>query len=399
VRLHDLSVEAERQLLADLMFRPERLSVAVSALTPADFLAGPHRRIWGAMVALYGDGHSPTHAVVGDYLRHTGGDPAVVAGLLDCGTGAVNKHLSDVLRYSRLRSLLAAASEAEQACKNLVDPDTVADELAAALVATHRVVGGGVDGLASFDDVVDTPAAEQAPWVIEGLLREGWRTVLVAAEGSGKMTWLRQIALCASQGVHPLTWRPIPAVRTLVVDLENPIDAVQDGAGRVVKQLRKESGEDYERHAAWLLHEPGGMDLRRRGDKARFEAALDSVRPRLVVVGPLYKAFHRGKGETDEEAAASVAEVFDDLRTRFKFALLLEHHAPKGGAGYRDMVPFGSSLWMRWPEFGLTLEATDVKEQFRVGRFRRDRVVADWPTQLEWAQRFPFAARFDHSAF
>lgn len=399
MRLHDLSVAAERQFLADVMFRPERVSDAIATLTPSDFLSSPHRRIWAAIVELHGQGHTPTHAVVGDYLRHNGGDPAWVASLLDAGTGAIRKHQSDVLRYSRLRSILTAAQEAQEAATDLVDPDEVAEQLLAALVSARRVDGSDVHGLMSFDDLVDMPEADQAPWVIEGLLREGWRVVVVAAEGSGKMTWLRQIALCASQGVHPLTWRSIPAVRTLVVDLENPVDSVQEGAGRVVHQLRKESGDGYQRYESWLLHEPGGMDLRKRADRARLEATLDMVRPSLVVIGPLYKAFRRGKGETDEEAASAVAEVLDDLRTRFRFALLLEHHAPKGGGGFRDLVPFGSSLWMRWPEFGLTLEPTDTKQRFRVGRFRRDRVTADWPTEIEWAQRYPFAARFDHAAF
>ena len=212
MKLHDLSVEAERQFLADAMFRPERLSDALGALTPADFLTGPHRRIWAAIVELHAQGHSPTHAVVGDHLRHTGGDPKFVADLLDCGTGAIRKHQADVLRYSRLRSIHQAASEAADAAVALADPDEVADLLSTALVATRRIDGDAVDGLIAFDDLVDTPAAEQAPWIIDGLLREGWRVVLVAAEGSGKMTWLRQIALCAAQGVHPLTWKPIPAV-------------------------------------------------------------------------------------------------------------------------------------------------------------------------------------------
>ena len=100
MKLHDLSAESERQFLADAMFRPERIADAIGVLTPADFLTGPHRRIWAAIVELHGQGHPPTHAVVGDHLRHTGGDPKWVADLLDCGTGAIRKHQADVLRYS-----------------------------------------------------------------------------------------------------------------------------------------------------------------------------------------------------------------------------------------------------------------------------------------------------------
>jgi replicative DNA helicase len=243
--------------------------------------------------------------------------------------------------------------------------------------------------------LVDRPVSDHAPWVIDGLLREGWRVVLVASEGSGKMTWLRQIALCAANGVHPLTWKACEPVETLVVDLENPLDVVYEGAQRIVGQVRKEQGDDYRKHGAWLFHQPGGVDLRSRADRARLEVALCEVRPKVVVVGPLYKAFRRGKGESDEEAASAVAAVFDDLRSRFGFALLIEHHAPKGAMSGRDLVPFGSSLWMRWPEFGLTLEPTGNPREFTVGRFRKDRVAGAWPRSISWAQRFPFSSTFD----
>jgi hypothetical protein len=348
-------------------------------------------------VALHADGHTPTLTVVADWLLHNGGDPTTCHPLMDTGTGAIAKHLADVIRYSRLRRLAEVTAEATDAAVNLADPDDIIAELATAIAVTRRT-GDLPDCLYSFDDLIDRPSAEQAPWVIEGLLREGWRVVLVAAEGSGKMTWLRQIALCAANGVHPMTWQDIPPVDTLVVDLENPLDVVHDGAARIIGQVRKEQGDEYRKHGAWLFHEPGGMDLRNRADRAKLEVTLAEVRPKLVVVGPLYKAFRRGKGESDEDAAGAVAAVLDDLRTRFGFALLVEHHAPKGsGIAGRDLVPFGSSLWLRWPEFGLTLEATDSTKRFKVGRFRRDRVEAVWPREIEWAQRFPFNATFDRS--
>lgn len=73
------------------------------------------------------------------------------------------------------------------------------------------------------------------------------------------------------------------------------------------------------------------------------------------------------------------------------------------------MTPFGSSLRLRWPEFGLTLEPKgnfapgDEVYSVEVGRFRAgDREVADWPQELDrnpkntipWTPRWPQGGRW-----
>ena len=67
------------------------------------------------------------------------------------------------------------------------------------------------------------------------------------------------------------------------------------------------------------------------------------------------------------------------------------------------MNPFGSSVLLRWPEFGITLEPDGnplPNEQFmtmNVGRFRRDREPADWPDQISrgaMGQRTAWNPRF-----
>ena len=109
-----------------------------------------------------------------------------------------------------------------------------------------------------------------------------------------------------------------------------------------------------------------------------------------MFAGPLYKLYRRHGREDMEQAALDFTEKLDDLRVRYNFALILEHHAPKSnGGGFRELNPFGSSLWLRWPEFGITLEPkgnyspTDDKFSVEIGRFRRDREVADWPDELD----------------
>ena len=90
----------------------------------------------------------------------------------------------------------------------------------------------------------------------------------------------------------------------------------------------------------------------------------------------------RRPGESYEDAAEGVQQVLDDLRTRFGFALVLEHHAPKGEGSSREMAPFGSQRWLAWPELGLGLRS-EKDGSLRVERFRGDRMASSWPDKLE----------------
>ena len=55
--------------------------------------------------------------------------------------------------------------------------------------------------------------------------------------------------------------------------------------------------------------------------------------------------------------------MLDDLRTRFGFALVLEHHAPKPRGGRRDLLPFGSQRWLARPELGIRLKSSRGTEE------------------------------------
>jgi hypothetical protein len=91
-----------------------------------------------------------------------------------------------------------------------------------------------------------------------------------------------------------------------------------------------------------------------------------------------------------EDEAEEVQHILDDLRVRYDFALVIEHHAPKGNHDNRDLVPFGSQRWMAWPELGITLRKMDdstadmpaTDRWLEVGRYREDRYACPWPTQL-----------------
>jgi replicative DNA helicase len=221
--------------------------------------------------------------------------------------------------------------------------------------------------------------------------------MIVAAEGAGKSVATRQLAICAAQGVHPFRFSTMPPVRTLIVDLENPDDAIAQTCKPITARA-KLAAQDYEPGRAWLWRQPGGVDLRTRVGRGRLEAVVAATQPDLVCLGPVYKAYRSSAKESDELAAGEVQGVLDDLRTRYRFAVVLEHHAPKAQGGYRDLLPYGSSLWLRWPELGVkfTQDQND-KRSVKVGRFRQDRVEASWPDRLDRGGLWPWTG-FWHNA-
>jgi len=210
----------------------------------------------------------------------------------------------------------------------------------------------------------------------------------------------RQMAIAAAQGIHPLNYTPITPCRTLIVDLENPEDSVMSVCMPIrEKALRKSA--DYDADRAWLWHRPSGINLRERSDRIALESIIEHVKPDLVCMGPLYKAYEVSARENDELAAREVMSVFDKLRARYGFGLLLEHHAPKeSGGSKRKMMPYGSSLWLRWPEIGISLNPLGLGlETLEVGRWRGDRLENAWPTKLHRSQDWPFAGEWETGTY
>ena len=113
-------------------------------------------------------------------------------------------------------------------------------------------------------------------------------------------------------------------------------------------------------------------------------------------MGPLYKAYIDPGGRTSDAIAVEIARYLDSLRVTYKCAMWFEHHAPLGTTmATRDLRPFGSSVWSRWPEFGISMSPvpTGAPFTYEVRHFRGARDQRKWPTLLRRAdksERFAF---------
>lgn len=226
-------------------------------------------------------------------------------------------------------------------------------------------------------------------WVIEGLLEREDRLIWTGREGLGKSMAIRQLAICAAAGVHPFTDKFIKKQKVLFIDCENSLRKSRrrfrglENTARYYKQCPIPEG------GLRLIHRPEGTNLT---DEEEIEWLLERVtahRPDLLIIGPLYKLHTVDVNE--ETAARVIVGVLDQVRTKGNgCALVVEAHAPHGATTLR---PAGSSLFLRWPDFGFGIQSSlsgpggaPSRKVVDVVGWRGPREERDWPTRLQWGR-------------
>lgn len=285
-------------------------------------------------------------------------------------------------RLDRARGQLAEGAELDQVLADI-------DRVRARTSRPHQTF--------TLDQFVDRelPPTE---WVIPGLFAKGERLIITGAEGLGKSTLIRMLAVCAAVGYDPFQVHDIPAQKVLVVDVENPERIMIEEFRKLRDALAEKNrfaGDNLHLHRA-----PEGLNLMKPRDRLTLHTLCREHQPDLLVIGPIYKLYLGGSNQREEDMARGVADTIDQLREDFGTAVILEHHSGHGTSGQRRSVrPVGSSLWLRWPEFGFGLEEPEGdagrKQSFRkryveVTPWRGHRADRPWPEALESGDSLPW---------
>ena len=371
-----------------MILDPYKLLDSMTTLSPEDFYRPLYGQIFAVIRELTSKGDYIDYVTVQNELRSRGAE--VELGILSSlqlntpGTHGAPRWAQIILEKSDARRTLHVLSDATNDIYDGFDPYETSAKIGKelALLGTPADRESEATTLAYLESLGDTAS----PIVIPGILRQDWRTIVVGAEGASKSTIIRSIAITASQGHHPFWFsNKMPPVRVLLVDLENPVEAITETGSQLMKYVRQRDPEIYDEERLKIWRRPGGINLRIQRDRADLQREIITHQPDLVAIGPLYKMYSRNSSETYEESAEDVMNILDDLRTKYNFALLMEHHAPKPSGGQkRDMSPFGSSLWLRWPEIGISLYANKTDPRIiNVRRFRGDRLSGiSWPDEI-----------------
>lgn len=396
--------EAEEAMVGWMMLHPADVDRALEIIRPSDCYVPKWQVAVTAIERLHSDGRpwDTSSLAVECKTIDAGAAPAdsdLVSALANA-TFAWRRAAERIVSLRVRRSLyLVGARAQEQALDLSLDPATAIEHTTDELAAIDAIADEVPDSLLLSDALADEEG-ETAPWVVPGLLRQGWRAVVVGFEGHGKTVLLQLVGWCASQGLHPFLRTAVPPVVVLHVDLENPRDRIADGY-RSLRNLCRSQSSDFDagRHFTW--HRPDGIDLRSRRDRSQMENILRRVQPDLVCIGPLRKSFRPERQENDERAALGAQAVYDDLRHRYGFALLIEHHAPHadGASARRRPRPMGSSTWLGWSEFGFGMAPMIFEGKVQAGRYelerwRGDRVAAQWPTEIHRSSPWPWDGKW-----
>ena len=216
-------------------------------------------------------------------------------------------------------------------------------------------------------------------FILPGILERAERAIVTAAEGAGKTTLLRQMSVTSAAGIDPFNFEPMDPVRVMFLDCENS----DRHSKRQFRPLVAKAGSRLAPGNLIPIIRPAGLDLLHKEDQKWLTERVKVNRPELLVLGPSYKL---ATGDpTDEQTARTVTAVIDDLRANYEVAIILESHSPHGTGGNRPGRPYGASLWLRWPEFGLELTRTGQLKHWRGARDERS-----WPAALKRGGEWPW---------
>lgn len=389
---HLFDVTAEQDLIGAILLH-HNAEVPVVDLDPDDFHSPKTRAAFQAIGDLFLKDGEITQISVADRALHY--DPEFKRHVLmdwmatEVYVGSMARMTERVLQLSRRRrayQILAAGMTdlADESSDALVVSTDLSDRLLAVS-----------DGAGLLNEINMAPAYEIAerseedmPWLIPGIMYRQDATMIVAGEGAGKSYLGRMVCLAAEAGLQPFTrsTEGISPIRTLSVDLENKRRAVSESVKAISAAIRFQQPAFIARGPIW--EEPSGIDLLTARDRRRFVMALKETKPDLVFLGPMYKTYRLPRDMKEDAAIAEITAFLDDCRRRFDIGLWMENHAPHGSHGQRSLRPIGTSLWLRWPEYGKGFKQDpDNPKALLVESWRGDRTKVYWPKRLIRSQQ------------
>jgi replicative DNA helicase len=375
---HDL--DTEQAYLAALMLTPPRDQRHThQLLAPGDFYRPAHTTIHTAAGNLLDTGKAVDLLTLTAELQRTGDlariGPVYLGQLgtaLRGGVASSAPTYADRIRALALRrAMIETASRiAARGYDPAIEPADAAEE-AVALARAVRDAGRAADDQPVLDMWDFLAIEETHDWIVPGLLERMDRMILTGGEGGGKSVLMRQLAVCLAAGLHPFHHDPNPIgpARVLVLDCENS-EAQSRRAYRPLMNTAAAAHMPVKRGQLAIDCRPEGVDLTRADGRAWLMRRVESVMPDVLVIGPIYQ-LHTGD-PASEEHARKVTVALTEARTTARCALLMEAHAPHAtGYGPRALRPAGSSLWMRWPEFGYGIRPVEDERSADEDRARR----------------------------
>lgn len=297
---------------------------------------------------------------------------------------------------------VVAIAEAMNGCKDVTDHFNAGGTIDTLLITVPAIE----EGRESFGmDILDAIEREirESSFVIPRVLATGDRWLLTGFEGHGKSTFCRQLAVQVAAGIHPWTGEDMEPQKVMVVDSENHPDQVLE-SWRELIGLAARLGRPVQRGMLILQEEwDNTINLNEESGRRWLLERTRAHEPKLIVVGPLYNLSSQDLSE--HKVVHEMKTAINEARAICGSAVIMEHHAPHRGNGDKERAvrPYGSSTFLKWPDFGYGLKPEDDEGYYELQKTRfprvRKRHFPGWmrwgkPNTLEW----PWMALTDHEA-
>ena len=197
---------------------------------------------------------------------------------------------------------------------------------------------------------------EPSSFVIPNVLARGDRFLLTGLEGQGKSLFCKQVSVQVAAGIHPWTGLDMPPQKVLVIDAENHPDQSTEQWSHLVGLAARHGHAIDSGMLSVIECWDDEIDLTGEAGRAWLMERVHAFRPDLLVIGPLYNMSE--KDLTEHAVVGKLKSTINEARALYGSAVLMEHHSPHKAPGdtSRSVRPYGSSTFLKWPDFGFGLK-------------------------------------------
>ena len=326
-----------------------------SKITVEDFSPGEMQELAATMERGWAENALNPAWIKDEAIRLGRPSGTLVADVLTMHPMASADYYASRLRNESMRRYLEAAGTRLMQRLKTHDPLESLQFLKDEIAAIPTVESSNDDSW-TLDDLMALEE-EQQEFTIPGILAKNERLVLTGSEGGGKSVFIYQMLTGAAFGVDTFLRERYEPKRVLFLDVENS-DFQQAGNLRKIVPHLQEMAPDVK--PEWRSLKRRVVDLLATKDRADVISRAVHYAPEIMYIGTAYKL-----ASTSDDAHRSVRAIqstVDKIREEVGCSVLIEHHAPHGFNNDRggNMRPEGSSMWLRWPDFGYGLKRIDT---------------------------------------
>ena len=256
-------------------------------------------------------------------------------------------------------------------------------------------------GVTTQRDMLKRYSEDEERWVIKDWLPEASCGLIVAPPGNFKTWLLMALAYAVGTGRDFLGHYPVNNKGpVLIVQQEDPFWMLENRLARMFNQMEPNSQGDVHEldcrftkeftEVSIFWHEEREFNLENKACLDVFEERIAELKPRLVLIDPLYSAV---SAKDYMALGAQSMLVLKRLRDKYKTSFVIAHHTTVAGASSEDRATiWGSQFLNAWLEWGWRLPAATDKGNLLLRHFKSAAIapkirlnfnITDWSFNVE----------------